>query len=130
MFVSGLCCDLHRCEALSRVMPEKERGKKMLYFCLHANFLNVLTHNRATIKLIIKLLKMIYGDAKLRTNPEPNPSSARKSGELDTDLLVDKLRNMSHLSTITENSPYSTHMGSRRNSHHPSATSNKIYLSP
>ena len=28
---------------------------------------------------------------------------------------------MSHLSTITENSPYSTHMGSRRNSHYPSA---------
>ena len=24
----------------------------MLYFCLHANFLKVLTHNRATIKLI------------------------------------------------------------------------------
>ena len=65
---------------------------------------------------------MIYGDAKFRTNPEPNPNNSRKSGELDTDLLVDKLRNMSHLSTITENSPYSTHMGSRRNSHHPSAT--------
>ncbi len=45
----------------------------------------------------------------------------RHSRELDTDLLVDKLRNMSHLSTITENSPYSTHMGSRRNSHHPTA---------
>lgn len=67
-------------------------------------------------------LTKIYGDPKMRTNFEPNPGNSRKAGELDTELLVDKLRNMSHLSTITENSPYSTHMGSRRNSHYPTAT--------
>ena len=69
----------------------------------------------------------VCSDARIRTIPNsasapqlPAPNSS-KPGELDTDLLVDKLRNMSHLSTITENSPYSTHMGSRRNSHYPSA---------
>jgi len=67
-------------------------------------------------------LTKIYGDPKMRINLEPNPVNSRKAGELDTELLVDKLRNMSHLSTITENSPYSTHMGSRRNSHYPTAT--------
>ena len=69
----------------------------------------------------------VCSDARIKTIPNsasapqlPAPNSS-KPGELDTDLLVDKLRNMSHLSTITENSPYSTHMGSRRNSHYPSA---------
>ena len=69
----------------------------------------------------------VCSDARIKTIPNsasapqlPVPNSS-KPGELDTDLLVDKLRNMSHLSTITENSPYSTHMGSRRNSHYPSA---------
>ena len=65
-------------------------------------------------------LRMIYGDTILKTSPAVLKSTS-KSTELDTDLLVDKLRSMSHLSTITENSPYSTHMGSRRNSHHPTA---------
>ena len=63
----------------------------------------------------------------MRINLEPNPVNSRKAGELDTELLVDKLRNMSHLSTITENSPYSTHMGSRRNSHYPTATGTLVY---
>lgn len=72
-------------------------------------------------------LKMIYGDTIMKTNPSPSVVHQplrhnQQSNTLDTDLLVDKLRSMSHLSTITENSPYSTHMGSRRNSHHPTAS--------
>ena len=35
-----------------------------------------------------------------KTSPSPPP---QERGELNVDLLVDKLRHMSHLSTITEN---------------------------
>ena len=50
-------------------------------------------------------LKMIYGEARLglpKTSNTPSPPPQER-GELNVDLLVDKLRHMSHLSTITEN---------------------------
>lgn len=54
-------------------------------------------------------------------NPSPSPSPPSLSEALTSQTpdpaVLERLRNMSHLSTITEqNSPYSTNPGSRRNS--------------
>ena len=52
-------------------------------------------------------LRMVYGEARFlppkNTPPGPPSPPTTSRGELNVDLLVDKLRNMSHLSTITEN---------------------------
>ncbi len=89
-------------------------------------------------------LKMIYGTSKPPTGSTPRVRSSTSLSEAgagspgessieesaahnnvppNLSAIEARLRQMTHLSTITENtnSPYSTHVGSRRNSNYPTA---------
>jgi hypothetical protein len=77
---------------------------------------------RSTVDIDSDLYR-IYGDPGITsTSSTSTVASAASDQHLDSSLVVERLRRMTNLSTITENinSPYSTHMGSRRNSNHPS----------
>lgn len=64
-------------------------------------------------------LGMIYSDARTSSGPKKSSGGSVSSiPDLDSTMVADRLRHLSHLTTISENlnSPYSTQHGSRRNS--------------